>query len=281
MAPNRIHGDHPILDAKDTDAASVFQPEGLLREARRQRVIPAGEVPEACVLDPDGDILRYLRHNGRARRLPSWACYHTELYVFDHGGREFGIVGCAVGAPFAVLIAEEMRASGCWFLLSMTSAGQIADLGSTPYFILIERAIRDEGTSYHYLPPAEMSDAPAEIARRVAPRLAALGRKIHRGITWTTDAPFRETERAITVRQAQGALAVEMEAAGLYAFAQARNMAVLCFAQVTNQLARIDGDFEKGEIDGALDALELLALAADAWFTGAPTTTTAPDRPTG
>jgi len=266
MAPKRIHDEPPILDAKDTGATSEFQPEGLLREARRQRGIPPGEVPECCILDPDGDILRHLRQSGRARLLPSWACYHTELYVFTEGGREFGIVGCAVGAPFAVLIAEEMRASGCRFLLSMTSAGQIADLGPMPYFILIERAIRDEGTSYHYLPPAAMSEAPAEIVRRVAPRLAAFGRPVHRGITWTTDAPFRETGRAIAARRAQGALAVEMEAAGLYAFAEARRMALICFAQVTNHLARIDGDFEKGESGGAHDALALLAFAADAWL---------------
>jgi uridine phosphorylase len=79
------------------------------------------------------------------------------MYSFTHSGIEFGIVGNAVGASFAILVAEEMFASGCELLLSMTSAGQIVAKGTPPYFVLIERALRDEGTSYHYLPPAPYS----------------------------------------------------------------------------------------------------------------------------
>jgi uridine phosphorylase len=62
--------------------------------------------------------------------------------------------------------------------------------------------------------------------------------------------------------QEKGLLAVEMEAAALYAFSQARQKPVLCFAHVTNQMGRIDGDFEKGEADGSVDALNLIAIAA-------------------
>ena len=77
------------------------------------------------MLDPDGDILRALRRAGRATLSPAWACYHTELYEFDDDGERFGIIGCAVGASFAVLLAEQLFVSGCRFLISMTSAGQI------------------------------------------------------------------------------------------------------------------------------------------------------------
>ena len=71
------------------------------------------------------------------------------------------------------------------------------------------------------------------------------------GASWTTDAPFRETEEAIAAALRAGILAVEMEAAALYAFAKARSKSVLCFAHVTNQMGRIEGDFEKGSADGA------------------------------
>jgi purine-nucleoside phosphorylase len=87
---------------------------------------------------------------------------------------------------------------------------------------------------------------------------------VHRGTVWTTDAPYRETEAAIAAARAHGALAVEMEAAALYAFARARRRNVLCFAHVTNQMARIEGDFEKGEADGSRDALDVIASAARA-----------------
>ena len=81
--------------------------------------------------------------------------------------------------------------------------------------------------------------------------------------TWTTDAPFRETQPAIDAMREKNLMAVEMEAAALYAFAQVRQKPVLCFAHVTNQMGRIDGDFEKGEADGSKDALDLIAIAAD------------------
>jgi purine-nucleoside phosphorylase len=64
---------------------------------------------------------------------------------------------------------------------------------------------------------------------------------------------------------AKGLLAVEMEAAALYAFAAARGKAVLCFAHVTNQMALIEGDFEKGEADGTVDALAVVCAAAEGW----------------
>ncbi len=79
--------------------------------------------------------------------------------------------------------------------------------------------------------------------------------------------PFRETADAIAAMAQKGLLAVEMEAAALYAFATARAKTVLCFAHVTNQMARNEGDFEKGEADGTIDALAVIRAAAEAWLT--------------
>jgi uridine phosphorylase len=254
----------------DADGVSVFQPEHLLREARRQRGLPDRDVPTIGVLDPDGDLVNYLRRTGRARPSPGWACYHTTLDEFDlPDGTVAGVVGCAVGASFAVLVAEQLFASGCHLLVSVTSAGRIADLGEPPYAVLIDGAIRDEGTSAHYLPQESgpMVMAPgAALLDRVEARLRQDTTTLHRGPTWTTDAPYRETEAAIEAARAQGALAVEMEAAALYAFATARSKPVVCFAHVTNTMGQQAGpDFEKGEAAGALDALRLIAAAAHAF----------------
>lgn len=254
----------PILANKDLEAPSIFEPENLLREARRQKRLPAESVPDICILDPDGDIVRGLRKTGRTRRASGWACYHTELEEFDHGGERFGIVGCAVGASFAVLVAEELFASGCRLLLSVTSAGQILESGPLPYFILIDRALRDEGTSYHYRPTADFAAADPALADRAMAGIRATDLPIYRGATWTTDAPFRETAAAIAAARARGLLAVEMEAAALYAFAEARRKPVLCFAHVTNQMAVAEGDFEKGEANGAHASLRLIAAVAQA-----------------
>lgn len=256
----------PILADKDYTAASVFEPANLLREARRQKCVSEIAVPEICILDPDGDILRALRRDHRGQLSPGWACYHTELWEFDHGGDRFGIIGCAVGASFAVLLAEELFVSGCRLLISMTSAGQIAPRGATPYFVVIDRALRDEGTSYHYLPPAEFAAADPALVAMAMGALHDAGPRVHQGATWTTDAPFRETAAAIERARARGILAVEMEAAALYAFAAARKKPVLCFAHVTNQMAVNAGDFEKGEADGSAASLEVIAAAARHWL---------------
>lgn len=262
MSPPSDDSLPPILTAKVWEVDSAFTPENLLREARRQKDLAPSRVPEVCLLDPDGDIVRWLRDSGRARRHEGWACYHTSLYVTEHDGLEIGIVGCAVGAPFAVLVAEQLFASGCELLVSVTSAGQIADAEPPPYFILIDRALRDEGTSYHYLPPSDWSEAPGKIVEELAGAFEGFDPPVRIGATWTTDAPFRETDAAIAAMLRRGTLAVEMEAAALYAFARARNRTVVCFAHVTNQMGRIDGDFEKGEANGTDQALQLVRRAA-------------------
>jgi len=149
----------PLLDNKNPTANSVFEPSALLREARRQKGIAAVNVPSVCILDPDGDIVRRLKAAAQAHLAKDWPCYHTELYTFTICGQVAGIVGCAVGAPFAVLIAEELFASGCRLLISVTSADQVIPAAELPYFVVIDRALRDEGTSYHYALPSEYSEA--------------------------------------------------------------------------------------------------------------------------
>lgn len=253
-----------ILAEKHNDEASAFVPANLLREARRQKGLADRPVPAVCVLDPDGDIVRQARAADRVVRDPEWACYHTDLYRLTHDGIELGIVPCAVGASFAVLIAEQLFASGCRLLISVTSSGQLVELRPPPYFVLIERALRDEGTSYHYLPPSEFSEGPYRLLASLDGAFDGLGVPVMRGATWTTDAPYRETPTAIAAMKAKGLHAVEMEAAGLYAFAQARERPVLCFAHVTNQMAQVEGDFEKGEADGTIDALTVIVAAARA-----------------
>jgi uridine phosphorylase len=262
MSVNR-GGVPPILAQKHYATPSAFTPENLLREARRQKRISGANIPAVCVLDPDGDIVRRLLISGEVRLEPAWACYHTQLYSFSRGGIDFGIVGCAVGASFAVLIAEEMFASGCKLLISVTSSGQIVPLRPPPYFIIIDRALRDEGTSYHYMAASEYSYADTTLISALDGAFDGFAVPVLAGATWTTDAPFRETQPAIDAMREKNLMAVEMEAAALYAFAKARQKPVLCFAHVTNQMGRVDGDFEKGEADGSKDALDLIAIAAD------------------
>lgn len=255
----------PLFEAKAFDEPSVFAPEALLENARRQKDLPERSVPEICVLDPDGDIVRRLAAAGEAERDETWPGYHTDLYRFERDGEEFGIVGCAVGASFAVLVAEQLFAAGCEFLVSVTSSGRIVPKDDPPYFVLVERALRDEGTSHHYRSAGRYALLDPDLRAPVEAACESVSRPVYAGATWTTDAPFRETETAIERARSEGVLAVEMEAAALYAFADARDRPVVCFAHVTNQMGQTEEDFEKGDADGSRDALEVIDAAAAAW----------------
>jgi uridine phosphorylase len=256
-----------MLRRDDFQEASVFLPENLMREARRQNDLSLGQIPAVCLLDPDGDIVRYLESFGSGAKSTHWACYHTEMHVVELPSGPVGIVGCAVGASFAVLVAEQMFASGCQFLVSLTSAGRISQQIQTSTIVVIERALRGEGTSFAYIPPAPDVMADPELVELACFALRDCPYPTLRGTTWTTDAPYRETDSILALAANQGAIAVEMEASALYAFGQACERPVLCLAHVTNDMAVDQGDFEKGEFNGASAALTIVDALASEWLT--------------
>jgi len=211
-----------VPPGKDYTAESVFRPGNLLREARRQRNLPDQPVPRICLLDPDGDIATHLADSGRGQRHP-----------------------------------EQMFASGADLVVSITSAGQLQPLPETPCFVLIDTALRDEGTSLHYLPPEPCSALPGHLKAALEPTLHDRDEPVITARSWTTDAPYRETEAAIGTAIKAGATCVEMEAAALYALAEARGYDVVCLAHITNTMAITENDFEKGEANGVHAALAL------------------------
>ncbi len=247
-----------IVNNKHYEDPSVFLPENLLRESRRQKNKKECDVPLFCVLDPDGDLVDYLIKKNLATKNECWACYHSTLYSFESDNKTIGIIPCVVGSPYAVLVAEQLFVSGCRLLISITSAGIIKEQQSQKRFTLITEAIRDEGTSYHYLPPEQPSTLNKEIRRILQVHSLSNQSPFFEGRSWTTDAPYRETQRAIQARIQQNITCVEMEAAALYALSAFKKYPIICFANLTNSMAQTEGDFEKGEESGSLDTLELI-----------------------
>ena len=248
-----------ILANKYYNEPSVFLPENLLREARRQKNKKDCNVPPVCLLDPDGDLANYLLQNEMATKDNCWACYHSILYTFRLGNQEVGIIPCIVGSSYAVLVAEQLFVSGCKLLLSVASAGIINQPNNEKRFALITSAVRDEGTSYHYLPP----EKPALINSQLFEVFNAEEENpecpYFNGTSWTTDAPFRETQSAILDMRRKGITCVEMEAAALYALSEVKQYNILCFVHLTNSMAQAEGEFEKGEEFGSIDTLDLIS----------------------
>ena len=252
----------PLLE-HDSLETPVFTAANLLEAARIRKRMPEVTVPAGCLLDFDGELVQYLADTGRAVEDSAWPCFHTRLFRWREGDAEYGVIGGTIGAPFAVLVAEELFALGCRALVSISSAGLVAEHFTPPFFLLIDRALRDEGTSCHYTRPGRYADADAALIGAVRRRTDGLSVPVHAGPSWTTDAPFRETQSLIASRRREGIVSVEMEAAALLTMGKALNKPVVCLAHVTNTMATRKEDFEKGGDAGLADSLSVCTAALE------------------
>ena len=185
------------------------------------------------------------------------------ICIIDHKGHEVALVSPGVGAPAAVTSLEVIVALGATSIIGCGGAGIVRPGFDVGHVIVPTGAVRDEGTSYHY--------APADVAVRPHPRalevidevLSLAGIPHDRGLTWTTDAFFRETPAKVARRREQGCITVEMEAAAMFAAATFRDV-------IYGQLLYAGDDVSAEEWDhrdwdkqhGARDRLLDLALDA-------------------
>jgi len=232
--------DHPI------EEPSAFTPEALMSAVRAERGLASLRVPPVCLLEFDGDLTDSLVSSGAAHRWTSWACFHTMMFAIEFGGVPFGIIPRTIGGPFAVLVAEQLAAAGVRLILGLTSAGRVSRSVPIPSFVVATEAVRDEGTSFHYLPPSPRVAAPAAVIECLDAELRSLGLPVSKGPVWTTDAPYRETHRQLAQYADDGILAVEMQSASLFAFSAARKVPVGVVAHVTNAVDHSGEPFHKG-----------------------------------
>lgn len=253
--------EQPALLSHDTEAPPAFTASGLMDSVRELRGTGPFRAPEICVLEFDGDLTDWLVAEGRATRLAAWPCFHTRMYLVNCEGVEVGIVDRTIGGPYAVLVAEQLHAAGAKLIVGLTSAGRVSPDLPLPCHVVAASAIRDEGTSFHYLPPGDSVDCPTAIVDELADALRGTRWPVQTGCVWTTDAPYRETEQAIHAWRSRGVLAVEMQAASLFAFAAARQAGVAVVARVSNAIDHGGEQFDTGtEEDGWL-ALVAIARA--------------------
>ncbi|MBI5841802.1 MAG: nucleoside phosphorylase [Chloroflexi bacterium] len=129
------------------------------------------------------------------------------------------------GCPIVVELAEELAVMGAHRMVTMTWGGILQPEIKAGDIVVCNRAIRDDGTSHHYLPHAKYIEADAQLAEQLAGAILARGAPCTIGATWTTDAPYRETLEEIKAYQAEGVKTVEMESAGLFTVGRVRGIA--------------------------------------------------------
>jgi uridine phosphorylase len=261
------HNDIPLLEHPLAEP-SAFTADGLIAAVRSERSLSPEAVPAVCLLEFDGDLTDWMVTSGYAQTYANWACFHTIMHTINVDGVHCGIVPRTIGGPYAVLVAEQLRASGAKVILGLTSAGRVGRSLPLPSLVIVEEAIRDEGTSYHYLPPGDSVHSDAALVMSLAREVGFEGLPVTRGRVWTTDAPYRETQQQLDHYAASGVLAVEMQSASLLAFSKAKEMPVGVIALVSNAVDHTEDSFSKGPYDFGKRLIERMCRAGMHYLKG-------------
>ena len=184
-----------------------------------------------------------------------------DLYELKKSKGHVGIMtGFGGGSSITAELAEEFAAMGARRMILMTWAGTLQSDLSAGDIVVIDRAIRDEGTSYHYLPPEKYVDGDQKLADELVAAIEARGGQCSRGTTWTTDAPYRETVDEIRQYREEGVKTVEMESAGLFTIGQVRQVPSVSVVVAMDSLSELRWQVPD-RLDRILRSLELVYQA--------------------
>jgi uridine phosphorylase len=207
---------YPILE-HDPSPTAFIEP---------ARVIQPRDMPEHCVICFFREVLDTVIAENHARALVSnkWEDGPHPIYEIEHQGARLAFFHPGVGAPMAAALLEEAIAFGCRKFIACGGCGVLEKDIAVGNIIVVTGALRDEGVSYHYIPPEREIAADPQVVNALSALLKWRGVPFRPGKTWTTDAPYRETPDRIARRKAEGCCVVEMEAAALMAVAQFRGV---------------------------------------------------------
>jgi len=216
---------------------SVFSPEDFVNYLKKTHSDRIFIPPENVILCYSKTPLEYVKEQYRVSREERFT---GEMYLFGETGNTVGILGnFGIGAPIVVTIVEELIALGVKRFISIGMAGTLQKSFDFGEVIVCEKAIRDEGTSYHYLEAGKYAYASGEVTDRIKWVLDRQGQKYVVGTSWTIDAPYRETVAEAKQYQEEGVTTVEMEASALFAVAQYRSVQMGAIFTVSDSLAEL------------------------------------------
>lgn len=226
-----MHKKYPILEFDPT-------PEAIIEPSR---LIKPRDVPEHCVICFFREVVDTVVHEHAAKLIleDKWEDGAHHFYEIEHDGRRLAFLHPGVGAPIAAGMLEGAIALGCRKFIACGGAGVLDRDVAVGHIVVPEAAVRDEGTSYHYLPPSREVKASPEGVAAIERTLKRYGLDYIVTKTWTTDAPYRETPDKVKLRRAEGCLTVDMEAAAFFAVAQFRDVV---FAQMLYGGDDVSGD---------------------------------------
>ena len=252
---------YPNFKNKHSES-TIIEPHQYLEYMRERKKYPSFKPPKGVVLCYQPNLLRFIKENH-----PTQACdgFLPKLLFLKETKNEIAVIGgFGVGSPVASIILEELIAFGVSEFISLGTAGTLQSAIKIGDLVLCDRAIRDEGTSHHYLPPGKYSYPSKVLTERLAQALNIQGAPYHIGPSWTTDAIYRETVAEAKFYQSEGVATVEMEAAALFAVAEFRKISLAAAFTISDSLADLKWhpEFHSTKTQGGLEKLYQAAIAA-------------------
>lgn len=239
---------------------SMLSPGDFQRYLRQMGRSTEQTAPEGVILCYDDRLMRHIldRHTTTRYRLTA-----GETYLLDDTDGRIAVAGrFGVGAPAAVIVLEELAAAGSRRFMSIGTSGTLQKGIKIGDLVVCDRAIRDEGTSHHYLPHSKYAHASEKMTAAIIASLKKRRRKYVVGTSWTVDAPFRETVLETKHYQKEGVVTVEMEASALFAVAEYRGLEMGSILTISDSLAEPEWEpqFHHQKTTRGLEALYRVAL---------------------
>ena len=247
--------DCPILEF-DHDPRAIIEP---------AQVVERINAPRHCVLCFFPEVLAKICREQDAKTIfeQSWESGLQRVWEIGYGGHRLAFMHPGVGAPLAAGLFEVAIALGCSRFIAVGGCGVLDKNHPVGKLFVPTAAVRDEGTSYHYLPPSRTVTASGEAVTAIEKTLTDHGVPYEHCLTWTTDGFFRETAAKAQRRKDEGCVTVEMEAAAFFAVARFRGV---CLGQIlyAGDVVQIEGWDRRPEADRSPVREELFWLAAEA-----------------
>jgi uridine phosphorylase len=206
---------YPLLEF-DPTLPAIIEPAQVLK--------PLDVMPERCVMCFFQKVIAQVCDGAEKITDLGSEIGKNPVYLLHVQGERLAVVHAGTGAPLSAAFLEELIALGCRKIMACGGAGVLNREIAVGHVIVPESAVRDEGTSYHYLPASREVNADPKVVQVMVETLAAHNIPYLVGKTWTTDAIYRETPAKIAQRRAEGCITVEMEAAAFFAVAQFRGV---------------------------------------------------------
>lgn len=210
-----IKNEIPILEF-DSNTKAVIEPDheklGL-------------KLPKKCVFAFLGDYIDEYASNSNTRKVSQFvsATKRYPIYITKYKGEEITLCQAPVGAAPATQILDWLIAYGVCEIISAGACGCLEAFPEST-FLVPKKALRDEGTSYHYAPPSRYIEINEKARKAIKETLLEHGMKYQEVVTWSTDGFFRETKEKVAYRKSEGCSVVEMECSALAACAAFRGV---------------------------------------------------------